>query len=287
MKKLLTVLALVCCLQSKAQDEAAPPPTPLPAAKTINEPSAAPPAPEAPPASDSSGTPAASANPIIEGLGQAIPQAYSADRYSGTWGKNPFLIEVAKPTVNAVSFAQDWALTGLTARPNGEAVAYIRNKQTQDFKRVKKEPDADGFQLVSANPNPDRKIASVEIAKGSETATLKYDETAAAPANPGVSRIPVPGQPLVPGGQPVPGQPNRPGAPAPGNRRPVLPNQGQAIMGVPGQPHPGQPGVAHPGGVPLPNAVPRNPVSRRRILIPPAADADPNAQTNGQLQTQP
>ena len=210
----------------------------------------------------------------IEGLGPAIPQAYAADRYSGTWTKNPFLVEVAPVAVNQVSFAQDWALTGLTVKPNGESMAYIRNKQTQEFKRVTNKPDSDGFELVKANPNPDRKSASVEVRKGSETATLKYDEVAPAPA--AAQRVPVPGQVpnAVPNGVPTNTaaaaamRPGTPGVPPVG--RPGVP----PAPGMQGT-QPQYPGATQAQQMPanLPGSIPRTPSSRRRLLIPPAQPA--------------
>lgn len=249
---LISLLLMLLALSVQAQDDA--PPT--------EEPSSEQPAPvptdgaEPPPASGDK-------NVFLEGFGSAIPTPYPADRYSATWEKNPFLIVVTNTPPPPDDFSKDWALTGLTVRPSGEATAYIRNKQTQEFKRITSDEDKDGFKLLEANPNPDRKVANVKVAKGSETATLQYDETMTAPA-PAAPRVPVPGQP-------------QPGGVQPG--RPVIPTPG----GVPAKPGVPQPGVAQPQGVPVPgmpvpNANPgtmptpagvRSPTSRRRILIPP------------------
>lgn len=252
MKKFWSSLAAAgLCLMARAQDDAAPP--------------------EAPAAEPAAAAEADPGNPVIEGFGQAIPTPYPLDRYAATWSKNPFLIEVAPTAGPTVSFAQDWALTGLTVRPTGEATAYIRNKQTQEFKRVGNTEDKDGFKLVKANPNPDRKLASVEVAKGSETATLTYDETLSAPA-PAQPRVPMPGQ-QPQGAATQPGQMTRPPIPTPGGQQTA--NGGRRVLTPPtaGQP----PVAAPPGTTPSPNAVPpntpvpnipRNPSSRRRILIP-------------------
>ena len=259
LKQLHLLVALLLTLGLQAQDEPVsevPEPAQGPAAEEQNE------AAESPPAA-----PAEEGNAFLEGFGNAIPTPYPADRYASTWEKNPFMVEVAPIQGPVVSFAQDWALTGLTVRPSGEATAYIRNKQTQEFKRVTSNEDKDGFKLVEANPNPDRKLASVKVAKGAETASLTYDETMTAPAP---ARVPVPGQ--QPGAPPQPGaMPGRPVIPVPGAQDP-----NKRTVGQPGVPP--QPGVAMQGAVPQPataqpgmaqQQVPRSPQSRRRILIPP------------------
>ena len=276
---IILAAALAFTWVTRAQDAASPqdqPPaeTPPPGAELA-----------APPAADAIPAPAENGGVVTaEGLGQAIPQAYPADRYSSTWGKNPFLVEVAPTAVQQVSFAQDWALTGLTVRPSGEATAYIRNKQTQEFKRVSNVADKDGFKLVKANPNPDRRSASVEVSKGAETATLKYDEVAAAPAAPAAARIPMPGQAQNPAGTPGQMQP-RPGMPGTNPtavnqatmRRPGMPQQaGQPTMaGQVPQANTMQPnGAVSPVPIAVPSNIPRNPSNRRRILIPPPVPQD-------------
>ena len=224
--------------------------------------------------------------PVLEGLGQPIPQAYLPDRYSGTWNKNPFLIKlpiVSGPVVNPFA---DWVLTGLTIPSSGNATAFIKNRQTNDFKKVttipnEKEPD--GFILKKANPNRDRRLATVEVQKGSETGTLQFDDTpSAAPSanalgprgvpQPGTNAVPIPlpGQPQNNRGVPQPGVNPRPGLPQPGvNPRQGIPQPNNIRPGYNGQ----QPGgaqqqtiQAQPGVI----NVPRSPSSRRRILTPPA-----------------
>ncbi len=257
------LVAILLALSVQAQDELASEATeaaPAPAAEAQDHDTQSPPT--APPPGD---------NLFLEGFGNAIPIPYPAERYTSTWEKNPFLVEIAPTQGPVVSFAQDWALTGLTVRPSGEATAYIRNKQTQEFKRVTSSEDKDGFKLVEANPNPDRKLASVKVAKGAETASLTYDETMTAPPP---ARVPVPGAAAQPGTPPQPGtMPGLPVIPVPGAPDPNKRTAGQppAVAPQPGIPVPGaaQPAaaVAQPGMGP--QQVPRSPTSRRRILIPP------------------
>ena len=118
--------------------------------------------------------------PILEGLGKPIPQAYLSDRYSGTWNKNPFLIGVVVPECPGVNPFADWVLTGLTIPSSGNATAFIKNRQTNDFKKLSTTPnekEPDGFILKKANPNRDRRQATVEVQKGAETGTLHFDDT--------------------------------------------------------------------------------------------------------------
>ena len=232
-------------------------------------------------------------NPVVEGLGQAIPQAYTADRYSAVWGKNPFMTKVTAPTGPTVNPFEDWVLSGLTVRASGETSCFVRNKQTQESQKVTAKPNPkapDGFILVQANPNKDRKLASVEVSKNGQTGTLKFEDMAAggpppgAPGGaPGMQRVPMPGQV----NQGAPGVPNG-GQVQPG-RRILTPNQTGQVPGAPNQPgtNPGNipqvPGMQRPQGMTgtvvggAPTNIPRSPSSRRRILIPPPV-ASPDQQ---------
>jgi hypothetical protein len=243
------------------------------------EPDATPPAETPVEAAPSSDLPAL--NPVVEGLGQAIPQAYTADRYSGVWGKNPFMTKVTTPAGPTVNPFEDWVLSGLTVRASGETSCFVRNKQTQESQKVTAKPNPkapEGFILVQANPNKDRKLASVEVTKNGQTGTLKFEEMAAGgPAMAaGAQRVPLPGQPP---GQPNPGVPNA--SQLPQNRRVMVPNQpGQVPQpGVNPAGIPPAPGMQRPQGAAggVPNNVPRSPSSRRRILIPPPVGDQQNA----------
>lgn len=214
----------------------------------------------APPAAVGKATNAAAPAPVAEA--DAIPPAYRSDRYQATWAKNPFLIKVAGPTQNQASFAEDWELKYLNDR-NGVVKAGIQNRKTQEYRNVTSEPDAEGFRLVKATISRNRKDSSADVAKGAETATLRYSDTptAAAP-RPGV----VPGQPgAAPG---VPPRTGTPPAPAGGYRAPGA-AAGAANMAPRGAVVP--PGV-NPAA-PNPNTPP-NAVNRRRVLIPSPAPAN-------------
>lgn len=195
-----------------------------------------------------------------------MPQAYRSDRYAATWDKNPFLIKVAASTQAVASFAEDWELKYLTER-SGTVKAGIQNRKTQEYRNISTEPDAEGFQLVSAKISRNRKESEAEISKGSEKATFKYNDTAPPPAA------------MAARGGAMPGGP--PGAPRPGSAaQNAYRTNPQGAMNQAGmQPQrqgvqPGQqPGMVPTGGVPSPNAPP-SAINRRRVLTP--APAPPN-----------
>lgn len=224
--------------------------------------------PEAP-ATPPTGEPVTPPPAVAEG--DAIPQAYRADRYQATWDKNPFLIKVAATQQAVASFAEDWELKYLSER-NGSVKAGIQNRKTQEYRNISTEPDSEGFQLVTAKISRNRKDSEAEISKGAEKATFKYNDTAPPPnamARPGM----VPGQTGAPGNQ-------RPGAPAQnGYRSNGAVQQGAASpAGMPprGAAPQAPPGMVPPGGVPAPNAPP-SAINRRRVLIPaPVSPTAPN-----------
>lgn len=246
------------------------PPAPMPPASTD----------AAPPAAAASDAPQAAAKP----LEAAIPQTYRDDRYTSTLGKNPFLLKTgAAPTQPTESFAKDWELKFLR-ETKGMVKAGIQNRQTQQYRTITAEPDAEGFKIVSAKIGRSRKDSTVEVAKGSETATMTFSDapTGGAPGGRGQPGGIVPGRQVVPQGAPnanmPPGYrpPTTAGAATAGTaQRPTINNA--AGMPVPGQQPQNrmQPGVAQPPTV-VPgntNTAPPNPINRRRVLIPAPAPA--------------
>lgn len=199
-----------------------------------------------------------------------IPQAYGIERYQASWDKNPFLLKttpIAQPTVN---WGQDWTLAGMSSF-NGKIRVSIRNKQTNEFKRISNDEKAgEEFRLVRTEFSRNRKDALVVIAKGNQEAELKYDENAAPVTINNTTRSPAGANANAaapPGGNP--------GLPQPG--RTAVQNTAQPPRG----PSPGlagaqpanaanlQPGVVQPN---LPGAQPASTtaptISRRRQLIP-------------------
>lgn len=198
-----------------------------------------------------------------------IPQAYAIERYQASWDKNPFLLKttpIAQPTVN---WGQDWTLAGMSSF-NGKIRVSIRNKQTNEFKRISNdEKPGEEFRLVRTHFSRNRKDALAVIAKGNQEAELKYDENAAPVTINNTTRAPSGANAAAPGA------PGNPGLPQPG--RAAAPNTTSLPRGpspgLPGaqptSPVPSQPGLIQPN---LPGAQPAAPaaptISRRRQLIP-------------------
>ncbi|MCA1963572.1 MAG: hypothetical protein LDL31_06475 [Prosthecobacter sp.] len=252
-----------------AQGQEVPPPEPGigPDAPTVENPSFSQPEATLPEASPALAE-ASPASGIISEPEDAepIPRAFGIERYQASWEKNPFLLKttpIAQPTVN---WGQDWALAGMFSY-NGRIRVSIRNKQTNEFERITNENESKGgFRLIKANFSRNRKEASVVIAKGSQEAELKYDDSAApvtinntmrAPAGANAAAGAVP----QPGGVPQPGKPVSPTQAA----RPVVPG---APVGLPGAGV--QPAVVPQPGMVSPQPAPATPpsISRRRQLIP-------------------
>jgi hypothetical protein len=229
--------------------------------------------------------------PVVEDTGPVIPVPFTIARYEPAWSKNPFMRKTVAIAAPQETFAKDWALSGM-AEFDGKIRVTLINKQTGERKRITSEdsPEAE-FKLVKANFSRKRSDASVEVQKGGETATLKYDENLSSRPITVVNTQLVPGnaqpgQPVQPGqagqrGQPgQPGQPVQaapPGAPRAIPGRPTTPQAGVnsggvgAVVTAPGaapmqttmQPMPNTPvppGAAQPATPPS--------ISRRRQLVP-------------------
>ncbi len=246
--------------------------------------------PEAMPAESVEPPAAESALPADEEDGPAIPIPFDISRYDSTWEKNPFLLKTAPVVQQTVNWGQDWALASMS-KYSGKIRISIRNKQTNEVKRIYNEPkEGDEFRLVEANFNRSRKEASAKIAKGNEEAELKYDENVA-PVTVNNTMRPAGGVQTQPTGNP--GAVNMPG-PAGTNRaglnnsnitKPVMPTQNGRVFNAPNMQGGVASGVNQGGGMINNGAVMQggvvNPtlpvgatgttpptISRRRQLIP-------------------
>lgn len=146
--------------------------------------------------------PPASVAPVDE---KAIPDAFPVARYEASWNKNPFLLKTAAIAQVQESWAKDYVLTSL-AEIDGVFRASIKNKVTGESKRLVQGKEGDSeFKIVTVNLQPNKKESSVQIAKGSETADLKYDETQMtaqgrpAQGQPTAARAGMPAMPVMPG----------------------------------------------------------------------------------------
>jgi hypothetical protein len=201
----------------------------------------------------------------------AIPAAFELSRYQASWEKNPFLLKTAPISQPTANWGQDWALAGMFSY-NGKIRISIRNKQTNEMKRVSNEvKEGDEFRLVRANFSKSRRDASAVIAKGGQEAELKYDENAAPvtinntvrPGG-GAAAGNVPGVPSVPGGVPI----NKPSTAVSGGRvfnSPVLPG---GVAATPGSAPMAAPQTGIMNNAQVPGATSPPSISRRRQLIP-------------------
>lgn len=219
---------------------------------TTDSPSEAPPADVSAAGSIAESAPQPAAEPAAEG--DAIPRAFEPARYEKAWAKNPFLLKTAAVAQTTVSFAQDWALAGMYRSPSGKITVTLQNKQTNEFQRVSNEDSSGEFQLVEAKFNRNRNEASVIVARGNQTAELKYDDAL-------VSKPVTINNTLRQGDAAQGGQPGQPGAAKPG----VPVSATGASPGRPSLP------ITRPGTTPgtaAPAVTPPS-ISRRRQLIPP------------------
>jgi hypothetical protein len=291
MKALLAIL-LTCGLSFLSAQEAVPVTDTPPTADST------------PPEATPTETPA-EAPPDVEDEA-VIPTTYDISRYQSTWDKNPFNLKTVAVTQPTVNWAQDYALAGMFNN-KGKIRISIRNKQTNEFKHISSDgkPDAE-FRLVKANFNRNRTEASAVIAKGTEEAEVKYDDTSApqtvtinntmrsatAPGSPGAPGNPGgmtgAGNPGNPGGVNRPGQPqlNKPGSTMPNGRVFNAPGLPGGVSSMPGNQATGmpmtsgnaitQPSIGQPGVIPTAPGTTPPVISRRRQLIPaPVIPAQP------------
>lgn len=176
---------------------------------------------------------AVSSLPAVENASAAAfepPKKYGAERYMAGWERNPFAIPTpptAPPPVE--SQFKDLAIKSIYG-PKDSPIFSLVNTKTHERMRVSMEkPTKDGVELKSFSLAENRRETTIEVAKGSETATLKYATDYVPPAANGAPGA-RPGMPGVPGG--IPGAANRIPIPQVGasNTNPA------ANRNVPGQP---------------------------------------------------
>lgn len=175
---------------------------------------------------------------------KAIPTPYPASRYEAAWAKNPFLLKTVAPAQPTASFADDWALAGMS-NLQGKLRVTLQNKQTGEYKRLTGEGgESSDLKLIKANFSKVRSEQFAEISNGTETATIKFDDAL-------VSR------PLTVVATGKPGAPGAPGVPVRN-----LPGGGAAAQ--PGA----RPGVTLPGGQPQAAGMPGSAFNRPGVAAP-------------------
>jgi|694.fasta_scaffold38374_4 hypothetical protein len=181
---------------------------------------------------------AASNLPAVENASAAAfepPKKYGAERYITGWERNPFAAPSA-PTVMPTmdSPFKDLAIKSVYGPKDSPVFSLVNTKTHERVRLSMDKPTQNGIALKSFHLADNRKDTTIEVAKGSENATLKYAIDYVPPAphaqvKPGVipgtagatntvGRIPLPQVSATPASsQPA----SRPGMPAgtPANQR--------------------------------------------------------------------
>jgi len=209
-----------------------------------------PPVAEETPATNDMEQPAAPADaPAADSV---VAEAFPLSRYEALWERSPFQLESAAPPVESAGLSQRFALTGLAAI-NGEPIAFLMDRATQNRLMVRKDGSEGGVSLVQVDVQKKYTDSTATVRQGSEVGVIRFDASVAgappampAPVAPPMVRA-MP--PQIAPGQPVPPVPQAPGVvpPVPG---PGVPQEGQV--------------QADPGQMPPPRVI------RRRALIPAA-----------------
>jgi len=167
----------------------------------------------------------------------ALPGSLQIGRFAALGKKSPFTL--ASTTEENADFAKDLILAGYF-RMDGKDFVMVANRTqpTRLLVGTQASPSAQGMILlkVERDPSGDPTKLRAQIRKGTETATLKYESTAA-----GVGGA-------VPAGQPVPGQAAPGQVPVPGQTQPVQAQQ----PGIPGPAPSKNPSVIRRRASPIP-----------------------------------
>lgn len=218
---------------------------------------------------------AAAALPAVETESPVVfqpPQKYGAERYMAGWERNPFSIPapaMAPPQVE--SQFKDLAIKSIFGPKDSPIFSLVNTKTHERLRLSKDKPTKDGIELKSFSLTENRRETSIEVIKGSESATLKYAVDYVPPTAGGV-----PGMPPMPGAPGMQGSAGRIripqiGGPAPGANRSV---PGQTTAANRGGPAANAAVSVTVGGIPLGGEAgsgtenPAASMPRRRTLIP-------------------
>ena len=187
--------------------------------------------------------------------GVVLP-AFPLTRYEPLWERSPFQLESVAPPVESAGLAQRFALTGL-AEINGEPIAFIMDRATQNRLMVRKDSSEGGVSLVQVDVQKKYIDSTATLRQGAEVGVVRFDAGAAGAAPP----MP----PGVPGVPPQAVPPQMPQIPGQAQAMPAVPTAPGVVPPVPG------PGVPQNGQVQGGNGqMPPPRVIRRRALIPAA-----------------
>jgi hypothetical protein len=174
--------------------------------------------------------------------------------------------------VESAGLAQRFALTGL-AEINGEPIAFIMDRATQNRLMVRKDSSEGGVSLVQVDVQKKYIDSTATLRQGAEVGVVRFDAGAAGAVPPPMAQQAMP----TPRAMPPPVPPGIPpqGVPPQMPQIPQIPGQAQAMPAIPTAPGvvppvPG-PGVPQDGQVQGGNGqMPPPRVIRRRALIPAA-----------------
>ena len=230
------------------------------------------PAPESSPQS-SSPIPEEAAEAPVENAessaeGGVVLPAFPLTRYEPLWERSPFQLESVAPPVESAGLAQRFALTGL-AEINGEPIAFIMDRATQNRLMVRKDSSEGGVSLVQVDVQKKYIDSTATLRQGAEVGVVRFDAGAAGAVPPPMAQQVMP----TPRAMPPPVAAGIPPQGVPPPQMPQIPGQAQAMPAIPTAPGvvppvPG-PGVPQDGQVQGGNGqMPPPRVIRRRALIP-------------------
>ncbi len=120
-----------------------------------------------------------------------LPASFSEERYAGMKTSSPFALATAAVVKEEPNFARDMFLSG-RANIGGREMVSITTQDKKTFTLIAGDPPVDGMSLLEVNPSPLVGKTTAVIKKGSDTATLQFNEMAI--RAPAVLNV-VPGQP--------------------------------------------------------------------------------------------
>ena len=202
--------------------------------------------------------------------GGVVLPAFPLTRYEPLWERSPFQLESVAPPVESAGLAQRFALTGL-AEINGEPIAFIMDRATQNRLMVRKDSSEGGVSLVQVDVQKKYIDSTATLRQGAEVGVVRFDAGAAGAVPPPMAQqvMPTPRAMPPPVAAGIPPQ----GVPPQMPQIPQIPGQAQAMPAIPTAPGvvppvPG-PGIPQDGQVQGGNGqMPPPRVIRRRALIP-------------------
>jgi hypothetical protein len=216
---------------------------------------------------------AVSSLPAVENASAAAfepPKKYGAERYMAGWERNPFAIPTPPTPPAAVeSQFKDLAIKSVYG-PKDSPVFSLVNTKTHERLRLSMGNPKDGIELKSFHLADNRKETTIEVAKGTETATLKYATDYVPPAANAQGR---------PGA--VPGMPGAPGMPGTAGRIPIpqvgtaagQPNRTPIAAGTPASQRTVPGATSNPNAAAAAASAAEATARRRLVTVPPATGA--------------